>query len=102
MTTRIFIAFLSVCPLVFSQQEEIPEKYTLDANYFYGSIILHNPDISHLIMEHPSGFILGFNKKTFGHKDWESGYNYPDTGFSFTYQDFNNSTLGSNYGLYAH
>jgi hypothetical protein len=53
-------------------------------------------------MEHPSGFILGFNKKTFGHKDWESGYNYPDTGFSFTYQDFNNSTLGSNYGLYAH
>ncbi len=102
MTARFFIALLFASLWCFSQQEEGPGKYTLDANYFYGSIILHNPDISHLIREHPSGFILGFNRKTFGHKEWESGYNYPDTGFSFAYQDFNNSTLGRNYGLYAH
>ncbi|WP_222983319.1 acyloxyacyl hydrolase [Flagellimonas meishanensis] len=86
----------------FSQTQEEPKKYVLDASQFYGSILLHNPDISHLITEHPGGIILGINRKTYGHKDWESRFGYPDTGFSFVYHDTNNSTLGTHYGLYAH
>ncbi|WP_136466193.1 acyloxyacyl hydrolase [Flagellimonas onchidii] len=86
----------------FSQQKEIPKKYVLDASQFYGSILLHNTDISHLIANHPGGFILGFNRKRFGNEEWESLYGYPDTGFSFIYQNMNNSTLGENFGLYAH
>lgn len=74
----------------------------MDVSPFYGSILLHNPDISHLITEHPSGFILGYNQKTFGAKEWEQLYNYPDIGYSFVYQNMNNSTLGENYGVYAH
>ncbi len=69
---------------------------------FYGSILLHNPDISHLIANHPGGVILGFNRKRFGDETWESDYGYPDTGFSFIYQDMNNPTLGEHFGLYAH
>lgn len=103
MNTRFLIIFLVTSFWCFSQEEEeLPNRYTLDANPFYGSIILHNPDISHLISAHPAGFILGWSKKTFGHKEWEMEYNYPDTGFSFVYQDFKNSTLGENFGLYAH
>ncbi len=93
--------FLSVL-FGFSQNGEVPKKYTVDASQFYGSILLHNTDISHLITEHPGGLILGFNRKRYGHEDWESDFGYPDTGVSFVYQNTNNATLGDLYGLYAH
>ena len=69
---------------------------------FYGSILLHNSDISHLIAAHPAGVILGYNRKTYGSKPWHQLYNYPDMGYSFVYQNMNNGTLGDNYSLYAH
>lgn len=102
MDTRILPLFLLGCLWSFAQNQEVPRKYTLDVNSFYGSIVLHNTDISHLIREHPSGVILSFNRKTYGHQLWEAAYNYPDLGYSFVYQHFNNPTLGENFGLYAH
>ncbi len=96
-----FTTFLCIC-FGYAQDVDIPKKYVLDANQFYGSVLLHNPDISHLITNHPAGFILGFSRKRFGNEDWESAFGYPDTGFSFVYQDMNNPTLGKNFGLYAH
>ncbi|TAI46919.1 acyloxyacyl hydrolase [Flagellimonas allohymeniacidonis] len=86
----------------YSQEGEVPKKFVLDATPFYGSIVLHNPDISHLITEHPRGIILGLSKKRYGHEDWEADLGYPDTGFTFVYQDMNNATLGEHFGLYAH
>nr|WP_317194694.1 acyloxyacyl hydrolase [Aequorivita echinoideorum] len=74
----------------------------MDANYFYGTILRHNKDISHLIKEHPDGFILGFNHKTFGTERWHQEYNYPDWGFSMVHQNPHNPVLGENYGLYGH
>ncbi|WP_283637272.1 acyloxyacyl hydrolase [Aquaticitalea lipolytica] len=82
--------------------QEDPDLFTLDANYFYGTILEHNPDISHLITDHPTGLILSFNKKTFGFKEWEGLYNYPDWGFSYIYQNMKNEHLGENHSLYAH
>ena len=102
MTVRLSIAYTFMSLWCFSQQEAHPKRYTLDANTFYGAILLHNPDISHLITDRPSGLILGLNKKTFGHEEWEQRFNYPDTGYSFVYQDMNNATLGENFGLYLH
>ena len=97
--------FLTFCfclsfAAVFSQDNK--NISTLDANFFYGSILEHNPDISHLITHHPTGFIFAYNRKTFGLKAWESRYNYPDWGFSFVYQDMKNYHLGENYSAYAH
>ncbi len=97
----LFITFLWGV-FVFSQKNDIPKRYVLDASPFYGSIILHNPDISHLIGNHPMGFILGLSRKTYGLEEWEELYNYPDFGYSFVYQNMNNETLGKNYGLFAH
>ncbi len=102
MNLRVFLLFLFVVGLCSSQEEKIKHRYSFDANTFYGSIILHNPDISHLIAEHPNGFVLGYNRKTFGEKAWQQLYNYPDLGASFIYHNSNNHTLGDNYGLYAH
>ncbi|MEY8780562.1 acyloxyacyl hydrolase [Allomuricauda sp. XS_ASV26] len=85
-----------------SQSDEDPKKFVLDANQFYGSILLHNPDISHLITNHPAGVILGISRKTYGQKEWEADFGYPDTGYTFVYQNTNNPTLGDHFGLYGH
>ncbi|GGG53571.1 hypothetical protein GCM10011414_24060 [Croceivirga lutea] len=77
-------------------------KYTIDVSQFNGTILLHNPDISHLITGHPAGVLVGFNQKRFGEKEWEKDFGYPDTGFTFIYQDMANGTLGTNTSLYAH
>lgn len=84
----------------FSQEKKYSSYF--DLNYFTGNIANHNNDILHLIQGHPEGVILGWNKKTYGYKDWEQRYNYPDFGVSFAYQDFKNDVLGDSYALYAH
>ncbi len=96
------LCFILSLALGFSQEGKVPKKYTFDVSQFNGSVLLHNPDISHLITNHPGGIIVGFNRKRFGHEDWEAAYNYPDSGFSFVYQNMNNETLGDHFGLFAH
>ena len=102
MNLRVFLLFLFAVSLCSSQEDKATHHYSFDTNAFYGSIIPHNPDISHLISEHPAGFMLGYNRKTFGEEKWQQGYNYPDLGASFIYHNSNNATLGNNFGLYAH
>ncbi|MDX1543146.1 MAG: acyloxyacyl hydrolase [Christiangramia sp.] len=85
-----------------AQKEKTPKFYSFDGSYFYGTIMEHNRDIGHLITGHPTGLILSWNQKTYGLKEWERRYNYPDFGYSFTYQDMKNQYLGETYGLYAH
>lgn len=75
---------------------------TFDASYLYGSILQHNPDISHLITDHPTGVLLSYNRKTFGDEEWQARYNYPDYGFSMAYQDLNNEFLGEAVSVYGH
>ncbi|NNK81579.1 MAG: acyloxyacyl hydrolase [Flavobacteriaceae bacterium] len=87
--------------LVSFSQEKTTNSY-FDINYFKGNIALHNNDILHLIQGHPEGVILGWNKKTFGEHAWESRFNYPDYGVSFSYQNLKNEVLGNNYALYGH
>jgi len=87
--------------LVFAQVEEC-KPYSLDANFFYGTILEHNAEIADLITAHPTGFILSYNRKTYGFNAWEARYNYPDYGASFVFQDLKNNALGQNYGVYGH
>ena len=103
MNPRLFPFFILVFTIGLSQdhQGEL-KKHTIDINQYYGSVLLHNTDISHLISDHPAGLILSYNRKTYGDKDWQQAFNYPDIGASFIYQNMNNTTLGHNFGLYAH
>ena len=96
-----FICILCTVSYVSFSQEKEHTSY-FDINYFKGNIALHNNDILHLIKGHPEGFILSWNKKTYGFNDWEQRYNYPDYGVSFAYQNLKNDVLGNNYSLYAH
>lgn len=100
---KLYLAiFISLCCGLLFSQDENDNNFSLDASLFYGTILEHNPDIAHLITDHPTGFILSYNKKTYGLNAWESRFNYPDWGFSFIYQDMKNPVLGENYGVYAH
>ncbi len=94
-----FFLFIGGC--LFSQDKN-QNPFTIDFNYYYGSIIEHNKDIAHLITKHPEGYIFTYNKKTFGNKRWQQEYNYPDWGFSSVINRSKSETLGDNYGLYAH
>ena len=102
MKNLLFICCCIIAFLCTAQDGKTPKKYVLDVSQFNGSILLHNPDISHLITEHPSGFILGWNRKRFGKQDWEADFGYPDSGFTFIYQDMKNPILGEHFGVYAH
>lgn len=99
--------FLSVLLIIllgyplFSQEKEL-KPIAVEADFFYGSILEHNPDIQHLITGHPTGFILSYNRKTYGFNEWERRYNYPDWGFSFAYQNMQNEYLGHAFGMYGH
>lgn len=92
--------FITMGTVLYSQND--PHNFTLQVDNFYGTILEHNPNISHLITDHPSGVILSYNRKTYGFQPWESRYNYPDWGFSLIYQDMKNEVLGENYSAYAH
>lgn len=97
---RCFVFFIAIISTaVFSQEDK---HITLEADYFYGTILEHNPDIGHLITHHPEGFVLQYNIKTFGEKEWERRHNYPDWGFTFAFQNMKNPNLGELYGLYSH
>lgn len=74
----------------------------IDLSYFYGNISRHNNDILHLITGHPEGYILSWNKKTYGHREWEQLYNYPDYGASMIYHNFKNPFMGSSTAFYGH
>ena len=95
------LIFLLCGPLAFGQVKE-QKLYSLDANFFYGTILEHNTEIADLITAHPAGFIFSYNRRTYGFNDWEARYNYPDYGASFIFQDLKNEALGQNYGLYGH
>ncbi len=99
---RITFLLLFISTFFLYSQEKPTHNFFVDANYFYGSILRHNKDISHLVKSHPSGLILGYNRKTYGEKYWEQLYNYPDWGVSFVYHDTDYSVLGENYGVYGH
>jgi len=86
---------------LFSQEKE-PSAFSIDAHFYYGTMLRHNKNVGHLVKDHPVGYILAYNHKTFGEKYWQQSYNFPDWGISLIYQDFKNEVLGENLGLYGH
>ncbi|MBD0832889.1 acyloxyacyl hydrolase [Aestuariibaculum sediminum] len=95
--TYIFLLFF----LVGFSQDKTHTSY-IDLNYFKGNIALHNNDILHLIEGHPEGYILSWNRKTFGYNNWEQRYNYPDYGVTYVYQNLKSDVLGTVSSAYAH
>ena len=96
------VTFLFLLMYLCSFSQERQHTSFVDVNYFKGNIALHNNDILHLIQGHPEGYIISWNKKTFGFNDWEQRYNYPDYGFTYAYQNLKNDVMGNVASFYAH
>ena len=95
----LFLLLFITIPIL--AQEDRNNSY-IDAQFFRGNVYKHTNDIGHLITGHPDGFMLSYNWKTHGKKEWEQVYNYPDYGVSFHYLDFKNHYLGHNVAIGAH
>ncbi len=98
----LFYLAFAKASLAQTKEYSITPSFSIDVNYFYGNILKHNPDISHLITGHPEGVLLRYNKQTYGKEEWQSLYGFPDFGFTFSYQDLKNQSLGEALGVYAH
>ena len=96
---RLLLAIILLSTGAFAQKHG---HANLQLDFFRGNIYRHTDDIDHLITGHPDGVLLSFNHQTFGDKEWQQAYNYPDYGFSFQYQNFHNSIMGECYAVGAH
>ncbi|GEQ86922.1 hypothetical protein ULMS_24300 [Patiriisocius marinistellae] len=101
LSVLLFFVFLSVNAQDL-ENEKLPSFYNIQVDYYYGNILEHNPDLSHLIQGHPTGVLASFNRKSYGAKNWERFYNYPDIGVTFGYQDTHNPILGKQLSLNGH
>jgi hypothetical protein len=95
----IFGFLLFASSFVFAQ--EYKYSYAIDANVLRGNVLVHSPDLYHLVTGHPEGVMLSFSKKTHGKEEWQSIYNFPDYGTYFLFQDLQSEILGKNYAVGA-
>ncbi|MDT8346813.1 MAG: acyloxyacyl hydrolase [Flavobacteriaceae bacterium] len=100
--TAAALTWLLCCSTYIFAQTEEKNLWEFEVNAFHGSILKHNENISHLLTDHQQGFILAMSRKTFGEKEWQSLYHFPDVGVSFSYQNMMNTYLGENYAFYGH
>lgn len=98
MKKLFFLVVLLSCFFSFAQKKS---SY-LQADYIYGNIIAHNPDATAFLQGHPSGFILSYNKRSFGEEKWQEHFNYPDFGYSLGFYDYHSEILGKLYAIYGH
>lgn len=101
------VIFLFCFQSIFSQKSGIENglpntQSYIQAEYFYGNILKHQPNVTHILQGHPEGFIVSWNRKNFGKEKWEQHYNYPDVGISFSYQDYKSDIVGELYAIYGH
>ncbi len=63
--------------------------------YAQGSFIMaHTAALRHLVVSHPTGLELNFQRQTTGDQPWHGWHGYPKIGLTLTYYDFHNPVLG--------
>ncbi len=74
--------------------EAIHNSYSLQLNAARGFILRHSDRMGHLVQGRPWSIESSIIRHTYGEKDWQILYNYPDIGFSLTYYDLDEPILG--------
>lgn len=94
--------FLMLPLLGFAQFRGGNENKQVTVDILRGFILKHKPQIEHLITEHPSGFRISVDRKTFGSEEWQQRYNFPDVGLTFIYLNYGDDRLGKSFGIIPH
>ncbi len=92
---QFFYFILLVSGVTFAQDN----TFSVEASVLRGNILPHKEDMYQLIQGHPQGVMLSYVVKTYGKKEWQRAYNFPDYGAYFLYQDFNSQPLGQAYSV---
>jgi len=92
--------FLFVSITAISQNQQY--NYNLQATAIKGFIHPHSPDVANLIIDHPVGFAVYLDKKSYGTEYWQSRYNFPDIGYSLIYIDYKNPIIGKSVAAMVH
>ena len=100
MKKSIYILFLLLNSIAFAQ--EAPSSSFFEFNYLYGNIIEQAPQIKPIAQSHPTSFLISWNHKKLDNSKFSRTYNFPDFGFSASYQNFDTKVLGEIYSAYAH
>lgn len=95
-----FIYFFLFFVLIFliSLSSFSQKVYNLEASYLVGSNLNKATD-REFGQTSPNGIELIFHRYREGNNYWEKIYNYPHTGWSLTWVDHRNKTLGSSFSL---
>ena len=103
MKKIFFFFFLHHIITLQAQEKESIYKNSnsFQLDYLYTNIIAKD-GVEHLATNATKGILLSWNKKTYGLKQWQKRFNFPDVGVSFGYTNFNNLTLGELYAIYGH
>jgi hypothetical protein len=78
---------------MFAQENNAKYTYSSGAEIFTGFIVKHHDVIGDLILGHPSGFRLGFQRHSYGSKAWEQRYGYPTFSSTLSYYDLKNDDV---------
>ncbi|MDH5365797.1 MAG: acyloxyacyl hydrolase [Cyclobacteriaceae bacterium] len=100
-TRTLFLSVFFILSLAALAQEK-EYTYSIQAAAIKGFIYPHSPDVANLIIDHPVGFSVYLDKKTYGREYWQSKYNYPDIGYSFIYLDYKNPKIGKSLAAMVH
>lgn len=98
--SRFYVCFLLISTFAFGQNSD--ETIAVEVNSLRSNILLHSPDLAHLITGHPEGVLVSFSKKTYGKEEWQRAFNYPEYGLYILYQDFKNQYLGHDIAVGMH
>jgi hypothetical protein len=93
-----FILFSFCC---LAQEKASKASDVFHADYLYGRIMRHSPQILHLIQGTTQGVLFSWERETFGEKEWQQLYNYPSYGASLLIQDMGSPELGRVYSLHG-
>jgi hypothetical protein len=75
-------------------------NFALSASYHYGFIIAHRESIVPFQQDHTKSFELDIKKHTYGRKEWQQIYYYPDIGIKYLFIDLGNpGQLGNAHAL---
>lgn len=99
MKKLIFILFVSSS--VFAQTENFRNS-NFSADFFIGQPIEHDKKLKEAIDGLSYGFLLSWNQASSKNTKFNNLYNYPEKGFSLSYQNFNSDILGEVYSGYRH
>lgn len=99
---NILLVGLMLLPVATRAQFKGTSTRVVEADVFKGFILKHKPQIAHLITDHPTGFRISVDRKTYGDEPWQQRYNFPDVGMTLVYLDYNDERLGKSIGLIPH